>query len=213
MVSRLEIPVWGWQGGLLCAGAAIGVLTGIDPKLGLLAAIGLCFVGLVLADLTIGLAIFVFITFLDVLAIAPGLGITKLFGALLALSWLAKLATTPRALRTNFLSDNAGLSYIVLAFLTWVALSALWAEFPDSTGDALLRFGLNVLLLPIVYAAVRRRRDLVLVLSAFVLGAIASGLFGAMSGVGGRLWGATVEANELAATLVAGVGLAGGGRA
>src|SRR4051812_19274622 len=101
MTSRIEIPAWGWQAALLFIGVSVGILAGINPTLGLLFAIGLTFVALVLVDLVIGLCILLVLTFLDLIPdillvsdLVKGfpfpVGITKLFGLLLVLSWLAK---------------------------------------------------------------------------------------------------------------------------
>jgi O-antigen ligase len=220
MAARIEIPAWTWQGGLLLTAAVVGVVAAVDPALALLAAIGLLFVALVLADLVMGLCIFLVITFLDVNPdllllsdLLPGfpfpLGVTKLFGLLLVLSWLAKAATSTHAGRRTFIADHPTLSFVLVSFIVWVGLSSVWAESPTNSSEALLRFALNVLLFPIVYTAVRTRTHLVWVLSALVIGAIGSALVGMASGGGLRLTGAAVEANELAATLVAGLALAG----
>jgi O-antigen ligase len=219
MATRIEAPAWQW--GLLFIAAAIGVLAGVDPVIGLVTALGLAFVALAFADLLAGLCVFLVISFLDVVPdvlplteLVPGIpfaiGITKFVGLLLAMSWLARVASVPHVARRGFLGDQPAFSLALIAFLAWVALSSLWAESFTNSGEALLRFGLNILLIPIVYAAVRTRKHIALVLSAVVLGAIASAVVGTASGVGFRLAGATVEPNELAATLVAGLALAGG---
>jgi O-antigen ligase len=221
MAARTEIPAWTWRGGLLFISALVGIVAAINPALGVLAALGLAFMALVLADLVIGLCVFLVITFLDVNPdllllsdLLPGfpfpVGVTKLFGLLLAISWLAKVATSTRADRRAFLVDHPTLSFALLSFVVWVGLSSVWAESQTNSGEALLRFALNVLLFPIAYAAVRTRTHVVWVLSALVAGAIASALVGMASGGGIRLTGAAVESNELAATLVAGLALAGG---
>ena len=221
MASRIEIPDWGLQAGLLFIAASVGILAAINPILGLVFAVGLAFVALVLVDLVIGLCILLVLTFLDLIPdillvsdLIDGfpfpVGITKLFGLLLVLSWLAKTATTPRAERRDLVRDHPTLCFVLAAFLAWVVLSSLWAESLTNVGEAVLRFGLNMVLFPIVYAAVRTRRHVVLVLSALVAGAILSAATGVILGSGLRLTGAAFEANELAATLVAGLALAGG---
>ncbi len=216
MIARLDPLAWIWPGSLLLgAAAAMGVLAGVDPELALLATIGLVFTALVVADLTAGVALFVLLSFLDVLpgVAGPSIGLTKLLGVVLFLSWLAYTATASGGARRDFLADRPSLSYLLVLFLAWVAASAVWAESAGEAGDTLQRLALNVALFPVVYTAVRTRKQVAWVLIAFVAGAIASAVYGSVSPsveAGVRLTGARFEPNELAAVLVAGVALSAG---
>src|SRR3954470_22752498 len=87
--SALVIPL-----GLAIVSLGFGVLAGIDPRLAIAAAIGLSFAGLVVANITVGLCLFVVISFLEVLGNVGGsIGVTKAFGLLLVVSWFAAVST------------------------------------------------------------------------------------------------------------------------
>jgi O-antigen ligase len=109
------------------------------------------------------------------------------------------------------------LTTALVAFLGWSVLSMIWAESPDATVRGSIRFGLNAMLVPIVYLAVRERKHVVWVLAVFVLGAQLSVLWGvthpATTGPAalqtGRLTGARGEANATATLLVVSIVFAG----
>jgi O-antigen ligase len=93
-----------------------------------------------------------------------------------------------------------------------VGVSAVWAGSDAAVVRALLRYAPNAALFPVVYFAVRERRQLSWLMGAFVLGALLSALYGLFVTAGGastaqaaegRLTGATAEANELVALLAA----------
>src|SRR2546423_11422737 len=96
MAARLDLSHRGWQAALGLAAIGVGVLAGVDPRIAVAAAIALAFVGLVLGDLTVGLCLFGFVSFLDLLPHLGGslLSFSKLLGFLLAISWLAKVSTS-----------------------------------------------------------------------------------------------------------------------
>jgi hypothetical protein len=112
-------------GGLVVTGLAIGVLAGIDPRLAIAAAIGLGFAGLVLANITVGLCFFAFISFLEVLS--SSYGITKLVGLLLVVSWLA-VVTSRNDAQNDFFTAHPAITYVLALFIGWSAASVLWAE-------------------------------------------------------------------------------------
>ncbi len=215
MGARADPPVRALQAGLLVTGLVLGLLAGLDPAYAAIAALGLGFVVLVLADLTIGLCIFTVISFLDLL---PFGGVTLTFakaaGLLLAISWLATL-TTSSAARSDFFAAHPAVSYVLFAFLSWTALSIVWAEDPGAGFESFYRYGLNIVLLLIVFTAVQRSRHAIWVVGAFLVGALISALYGIASPaetVGpediARLSGAGADPNELAASLVAALPLA-----
>ena len=69
--------------GLLATALALGVLAGIDARLGVLAALGLVFVIRVLDDLMLGVLFMGFLAFFDTLPAAGAFSPAKLVGALL----------------------------------------------------------------------------------------------------------------------------------
>ena len=103
--------------------------------------------------------------------------------------------------------------FCVVALALWSALSATWAESSGVALTSTMSFVLNMLLLPIVMVAVRRREHLYWVLAAFLAGAIISTAYGFISpaatgSVEGRLAGGIGDANEQAAVLVAAIPIA-----
>jgi len=193
----------------------IGVLAGIDPVLALAATLGLAFVLVALADVTVGLCIFALLAFVDQLPQVgdSSLTLTKFVGLLLAASWFATVATAGRA--RTFVSAHPGMTYVLAFFLGWVCLSLAWSEDPTGGAESLVRYALNVVLLLIVFTAVSDRRRATWVVGAFVLAATASAAHGIVSppaadqseGVA-RVSGTIGDPNEFAALLVAGLVLA-----
>lgn len=202
------------QLGLLATAVVLGVLAGVDPRLAVAGALGLAFVVLVLADLTFGLCVFAVISFVDVLPVGgAAISFAKIAGLLLALSWLARLATAGDR-EGDFLSVHPGFTYVLFAFVGWASLSSLWAEDPSEAFSSVYRYALNVLIFLIAFTAVRGRRDIQWVVTAFLVGAMVSAVFGVAAGDQeayddvSRVGGAGADPNELASGLVAALALA-----
>lgn len=185
----------------------------MDPRLGLVTAGGVAFVLIALADLIWGLVAFVVASFLDVVHFEGG-SVPKLAGLLLIVSWMATVATREGDGGRRFLVTHHGYAAALVLFLTWVALSALWAEDTGLVVNAVERYAQNMLLLPVVFTAVRERRHAVWVLAAFVAAALASTAYGIAVPVApapgevSRLGGAVGDSNETATVLVAAIVLA-----
>jgi len=197
------------------AGILLGLAAGFEPAVAIVVAVAASFAGVVVADLTTGLLLFVGILFLE--ALLPGGGeltLTKLAGLLLAVSWLARVTT--RRDEDNFLGAHPAATYLLLAFLGWAVFSLTWATDTAAGIGDLSRYGLNILLYVIVYSAVRTEEQGVRVVWAIVLGTGATALLGFVVGNSearpqdDRLASTVGNANELAAVLVAGVALAAG---
>jgi O-antigen ligase len=211
--ERIGAVGTGWL--LLLAGlcAATGVLAGIDPAYALLAAGAIAFVVVVVADLTLGFVVFTFCTFLDLFSSSGSLSVTKGMGLLLFLSWLAVLSTRQRHEAAAFLSRNPGIVVAATAMIAWSALSVAWAASPGRALGATERYALNFMLLPIAFAAVRRREHVAWVMAAFIAGAVVSAAYGLYHPTPvsdqqyGRLTGTIGEANGEAAVLVAAIPL------
>src|SRR5256885_15282838 len=129
MVARLDLGQRTSQALVLLLAVGIGVAAGVDPKVGVAAAIGLAFVVLVVGDLTIGLCLFAVVAFLDVLPHLGGslVSFTKIEGFLLAISWLAKVSSDDDS-RNDFLAAHPTFSYVLMPFIGWPALSIPWAD-------------------------------------------------------------------------------------
>lgn len=207
--------------GSLCGALFLGLLAGLDPKLAILVSVACAYILLTFANLSVGLAFFVFISFLEVLSIGGLAGtLTKLLGLVLALSWLALIATRADG-RPDLFSAHPVVGYGLVLIVGWSALSGLWAESSSASTAVAFRLLLNAILYVIVYTAVRDRRTAQMTIAAFVAGALAAAAYGliaspALPGSEGRLAAGVFDPNELAAVLVGGgilsLGLAGAWR-
>jgi O-antigen ligase len=215
LLARSPTAPTRWRAALPVLALAVGALAGYDPVLGLEAALAVTYVALVLADLKLGVLLFCVVAFVDVLFGAAGeLSLAKGAGALLALSWLATIAT--RRARPRFVGAHPWATYAMVLLVAWAALSTLWAEDSQLAATTVSRYALNLLLVLIVYAAITTRRDVVLLLVVFVAGTLVSAGYGLLrrasrppsaDGIE-RLYGAGVNANVLASLLIAGAVIA-----
>src|SRR5215218_1182769 len=116
MAARAQWPL---TGALLALCAAIG------------AAIGAAFAALVAADLTLGLCLFMVVAFAERLPAAgtSDLTLVKALGALLAVSWLATVATR-RAGERQLFTAHPVMSAAGALLLGGMSLSVGWAEDP-----------------------------------------------------------------------------------
>lgn len=200
--------------GILCA--AFGVTAGVDPKYGVAGALGLAFVVAVFADLTAGVALFTVLSFLATLSGGNAVSFTKGAGLLLFMSWMASQATAARKTVTSVIARHPAMICSIVAFLGWNAVSAAWAASPGSALAEVYRYILVLLLIPIMYSAVRERKHVQMVVAAFLIGAAFSAVYGllvpppATSLAAGRLTGALGEANQQATVLVAAIALSAG---
>ena len=154
--ERLAARNLGLVGFAFVVALCIGVAAGMQPRLGVAAALGVAFAAAVIADLTIGLFLFTILSFLEVVNGGSGaVSFIKVAGLILFLSWFAAQATRSRARGTVVARVLAGLTMAVIGFVSWSAISVAWA---DSSGTAIgstSRFLLDALLFPIVFGAIR----------------------------------------------------------
>lgn len=190
--------------GLCCV---VGLLAGVEPKLALVASVGLCFALLILVNFSAGVAVFAFISFLEVLSLGSSATIGKLGGGMVIVAWIATITT--RENETEFYEDHPTIMLVIGAFLAWITLGITWSESHSEVITALTRYIPNVLLIPIIYTAVRNRRQAMWLITGLVLGALAASLYGVLnpSPQDARLEGTALDPNELASVLVAGVAM------
>jgi O-antigen ligase len=204
--ERLDV-VWALIVGAACLLA--GVLAGVKPAYGLLAAVGVAFTVVVLMDVTFGFVMFTGLSFLDVLSGNSSFSATKLIGLILFVSWAARLAIHRGEDLSRFISQHPAVTASLVAMLGWCALSFAWASSPATALTGATRYALAMMLIPIGFAAMRERKHIVWVLSAFVIGAAVSSLYGfihptaATSGFAGRATGLNGDANAEATVLAA----------
>jgi O-antigen ligase len=214
-LARARGEYAGWAALLLTTSAAVGLAAGVKPSLGVALAIGIAFSLVTISDVTAGLVLFTILSFLDVLnsSSSGAASFIKVAGLLLFASWYAQRLVGTASTRGAVARIPANLLFCVVALALWSALSATWAESSGVALTSTLSYVLNMLLLPIVMVAVRRREHLYWVLGAFLMGAIISTAYGFISpaatgAVEGRLAGGIGDANEQAAVLVAAIPIA-----
>ncbi len=190
------------------AAAVAAVLAVRAPAITIAVAVACGLGALVLADLALGFRVFTAVAFLEILpAAGGGLSVAKLAGVALVFSWLVTGAT-PASRSRRFATAHPGAAVLAVLFLTWVLMSAAWAESPRDALEAAGRYGPDLLLFPIAFAAVRTPRHAGAFAAVFVGGAIASAVYGLSRAPGGsRLEGAGVDPNILALALVAALAL------
>jgi O-antigen ligase len=212
VTARTELSTRLLGAGLLGSALLIGVLAGVDPALAIGLTFGLVLLVSVMANLTAGICLLAFLTFLDAIlpADAEGaLSVSKLVGLVLVLSWFALVTAGERGLREQIFSPPAFL-LVLIFFVGWAAVSAVWAEDSAAAIDATTRYLPNAMLFLIVFAGVRTREQLLWVVGSLVVGAVVAAVYGVVAGAPqddpGRL--AIGNANETAASLVVGGTLA-----
>jgi O-antigen ligase len=210
MAARLRLPELWWPALVVAAASVLGVAVATRPLLTLTGVVALGLAAVMVANLTIGLCVFTLVSFVDVLPGGPALSAAKAVGLILALTWLATVATRDDE-RDDFFSAHPGAVYLLVLFFSWAAISALWAQNEMEALTTASRYGLNLILFPIVYTAVYRQRHVWWIAAVFVAGAVLTAAFGVVfpqPTEEGRLAGAVGEANELASVLVAALAVA-----
>jgi putative inorganic carbon (HCO3(-)) transporter len=207
MAARLRSPTNFGTVALLGLCCLVGLLSGVEPKLALVAAFAFAFALLIFVDFTLGVAFFAGASFLEVLDLGSSATVGKLGGGLVILAWIALLSTGQK--KEEFFDDHGAMFLVLGAFLGWVLLGMTWAESQSDVITALSRYVPNVALIPIVYSAVRDRRGAMMVMVGLVIGALLSVVYGLLNPgpEEARLEGSALDPNELAAALVAGVAL------
>ncbi len=214
LIARTGADATRWLVGLFALCAALGLAAGVKPEYGIAIAFALSFAVAVFANLGVGVALFTTLSFLDVLQFGGGaVTFMKLAGLLLFLSWFARASSAPRRVTRALVAEHPGLVWSLVAFLGWSTISLAWATSRSLVIFETYSLLLDSLLLPIVFAAVNERRDALMIVVAFIIGAVGSATYGlvhplpASAQDAGRLAGALGEANQQATVLVAAIAL------
>lgn len=218
MTARLQSVAWVPASAIALVSVAVGILVGIDPWMGVVAALGVAFLVLTFADLAAGLVVLVVVVFAESTPLAgPALSFTKIVGLVLVLGWLARLATRPAASERLIFNAHPAFTYVLATFLGWAVISVSWAA---SEGEALTEAStllLVAILYVIVYTGIQTRRQAAWIIGGFVAGATGTAAYGLVvrpenAGANAdRLVSTVQDPNFLAAFLVAGFVLAGAG--
>ncbi len=198
-----------WHVGVFLLAALTGVVAGVSPLFGVAFALGIAYVLIVISDLMAALVVFAAVTFLESVEGFEGLSLAKAAGALLALAWIAMVATD-RTDGRMLPKDHPGLTLLCAALGTWALLSTTWAEMPVEALSAAFRWILNIVLLFIIYVAVRETKHVRWIFWVFILGSLGSTALGLVSGTEteGRIGGSGINANYLGEMLIITVAVA-----
>jgi O-antigen ligase len=72
--------------------------------------------------------------------------------------------------------------YVLILFVAWAAISAVWAEDSGAAIEATTRYLPNAMLFLIVFAGVRNREQLLWVVGSLVVGAVVAAVYGMVAG-------------------------------
>lgn len=210
MTARLERIEWLWLAGLALLTVVVGAIAGMNPPLAIGLATACAYTMLAFTNLALAVAIF---------AAEPlkydvnESSMVALGVVLLLIAWLAIVVNRNEA-GSDFLSVHPSISLVLGLFVGWALLSATWAEDPKKAFDAAAGYAAGAALIPIVFTAVRRQGQAVMVAAVFAAGSAAMVVLAFMVGttreVDPQPGGSKFDPNELAAALVAGAALAVG---
>ncbi len=192
---------------------AIGRGASVQPGLLIFAAVGLCVAGYAFLHLTGGLVLFVLLGFFEFLPAAYGgnLTLVKILGAVLMLAWAWRVVDRESGVRV-MIWERPWLTASATAFALWGLVSGVWAPDLGETTYFSSRLIQDVLLVFVVYSAVRSIDHLRWVIWAFLTGAFMTTGYGLVNGLtagdSGRLVGGLADPNFLAAVIVAAIVLA-----
>lgn len=183
----------------------LGFLAVLVPAAALGIPLAIGFVLIAFRSLAAGLAVFTLVISLEYV---PGLegdiGFIKVAGGVLVTAWAARLLLqrheTPLLLR-----DRPWVSAVLVGIVIWALASALWAADSSIAVSSALRLSQGIVLVFVVYSALRKPLHLRWLLGAYVVGALITvgfGLFSNASVDSGRLAGGVGDPNELAAFLL-----------
>ena len=200
-----------WQraavgGALGFAAILCGLAAGIAPLASIFVALAIAYLVIAFTDLSMGLSIFVFASFVSMYAYSLYDVAAR---TILVLAWLMYVLTRRRQ-ELNFQSVHPWAGAALVLFVAWCYLSTAWSE---DTGKALLsatEYALSALLLVITYTAVQEKRDLGRVLTAFLFGAVAAIIYAFISPAAseeGRLANVVLGPNVLGEALVCGLAI------
>jgi O-antigen ligase len=185
----------------------IGGLAVVEPPAALALVLGIGFLFVTFRNLAAGLALFTALVSLDQIpALEASLTFAKLAGGVLALAWGAQLMRR-HDLRL-LVRDRPVVALAAVGLALWAASSSLWAIDENVALSSAFRLAQGLLLVFIIYTALREPRHVRWVLGTYVAGAVVTAVFALGSAATGgltRLSGENANPNELAALFLPGV--------
>ena len=167
--------------------------------------LGVCFGCLVLVNFTLAFAMFIAILFVqDISGLSVG---PNSMGVLILLGWIGTFIT--RSARSGVLREHSRLLLLLALFAVWLSLSVLWATSAYEAENGLQTWLLATLAFVVVLTALKSPRDVAIIATAFIAGAVVSVVYGiatgalsaaaASAGEAGRFTGGGGDANVQAA--------------
>src|SRR6266566_7803696 len=157
------------SGGAMVVAVALGLGAVVSPPAAIAGAGAALFATVAFRDLTVGLAIFMLLTFFDrTTALSQsGLSPVKLAGLVIALIWAIlafnRLVDTPILIR-----EYPIFALTTIVFTGWSFASALWSTDGTLAITTTFRLALSAILVFIVFSAVRKPRHVHWLVWAFV---------------------------------------------
>jgi O-antigen ligase len=190
----------------LLAALAVGVLLARGVALGIGALLGLLYLPVILLNLSLGVALYVPLAFVERLpaaSVAPTAA-----GMLVVLAWLGTLPAR-RDWVVATVRRTPGLFVLLAILLAWVTMSISWAVDPAAAANEFWEWWVVAALILLIGTSFLERRYLLLLYLAFVAGALISVVAGLAPGaatstdtVPGRFGGSYGDPNFLALGLV-----------
>jgi O-antigen ligase len=156
-------------------------------------------------ELVLGLCVLIALAYLEVIpAATEGVTLAKVAGVVVLLGWLTARVRQPATLRGSFVQRHRATGAALAAFLAWAGASLLWVPRPHTGAGTLLRYALVLVLIPIVYSAVRSRVAAQRLAALLAVGALASAGYGFFfrGAFDSRLAGAGFNADQLGSLLI-----------
>jgi O-antigen ligase len=202
----------------LLAAVLVGALLAKSVGLGIAVVLGLVYAPVVLVDLSLGVALWVPLVFVERVP-AAGRGPAAV-GIMVALAWLTTLPARREAVGA-VLRRHAGLIFLLVLLLVWVSASVIWSVDPGATAGTFAFWWIAAAIFVIVATSLTEPRHVVIVCIAFVVGALVSVVAGLIPGTpvssdvagtaeASRLVGSYGDPNFLAAGLVPAMALTAG---
>src|SRR3954470_1150489 len=116
MARRLDVHDALWPVAIAAIAAVFGLVAAVNPLIAIGGAGAIGFVALSASDLTLGVALFAFMAFLEVLPGVGGLSAAKLAGGVLVLCWIAAGATMSRDERRRIGQAHPAIAVLSVAF-------------------------------------------------------------------------------------------------
>lgn len=183
----------------------VGVLLAYNPMLGLVAMFAVVYAALAIFNLPLAVGLWIPLFMLEGL---PGTTILPEAGALVIVAaWVGKAATADSWQRLQ-LRQRAGVFFIMLLFLVWLALTMIWADDSGRSLSLLVSTVEAAAFLVLIATSLQSTQHLRWVAGGFVAGALISSLIGILGIAGtleqgGRLQGASGDPNYFAAQVFA----------